>query len=30
MRYERIGKDLGIKDKLVAENLVFTGDKTTT
>lgn len=28
MRYERIGKDLGIKDKLVADNLVFTGGKT--
>ncbi|MGB5472740.1 MAG: cytochrome c1 [Gammaproteobacteria bacterium] len=28
MRYERIGKDLGIKDKLVAENLVFSGGKT--
>jgi ubiquinol-cytochrome c reductase cytochrome c1 subunit len=26
MRYERIGKDLGIKEKLVAENLVF-GDR---
>jgi len=29
MRYERIGKDLGIKEKLVAENLVFSGGKTT-
>ena len=29
MRYERIGKDLGIKEKLVAENLVFTGGKVT-
>jgi ubiquinol-cytochrome c reductase cytochrome c1 subunit len=28
MRYERIGKDLGIEDKLVAENLMFTGGKT--
>lgn len=27
MRYERIGKDLGIEDKLVMENLVFTGGK---
>lgn len=27
MRYERIGKDLGIKEKLVSENLVFTGGK---
>jgi ubiquinol-cytochrome c reductase cytochrome c1 subunit len=27
MRYERIGKDLGIKEKLVAENLVFGGGK---
>jgi len=27
MRYERIGKDLGIKEKLVAENLVFSGGK---
>jgi ubiquinol-cytochrome c reductase cytochrome c1 subunit len=28
MRYERMGKDLGIDDKLVAENLMFTGGKT--
>jgi ubiquinol-cytochrome c reductase cytochrome c1 subunit len=28
MRYERIGKDLGIEEKLVAENLMFTGGKT--
>lgn len=27
MRYERIGKDLGIEDKLVEENLMFTGGK---
>jgi ubiquinol-cytochrome c reductase cytochrome c1 subunit len=27
MRYERIGKDLGIDEKLVAENLMFTGGK---
>jgi len=27
MRYERIGKDLGIKEKLVAENLVFSGGR---
>jgi ubiquinol-cytochrome c reductase cytochrome c1 subunit len=27
MRYERIGKDLGIKEKLVTDNLVFTGGK---
>lgn len=27
MRYERIGKDLGIKEKLVSENLMFTGGK---
>jgi ubiquinol-cytochrome c reductase cytochrome c1 subunit len=27
MRYERMGKDLGIDDKLVAENLMFTGGK---
>ncbi len=27
MRYERIGKDLGIKEKLVAQNLVFSGGK---
>ncbi|MEZ5542972.1 MAG: cytochrome c1 [Pseudomonadota bacterium] len=27
MRFERIGKDLGIKEKLVAENLVFNGGK---
>ena len=27
MRYERIGKDLGLEDKLVMENLVFTGGK---
>ena len=28
MRYERIGADLGIDDKLVAENLMFTGGRT--
>jgi len=28
MRYERIGKDLGIDEKLVSENLMFTGGKT--
>ena len=27
MRYERIGKDLGIEDKLVEENLLFTDGK---
>ena len=27
MRYERIGKDLGIDERLVAENLMFTGGK---
>jgi len=27
MRYERIGKDLGIDERLVAENLIFTGGK---
>ena len=27
MRYERMGKDLGIEDKLVEENLMFTGGK---
>ena len=27
MRYERIGKELGIDDKLVSENLMFTGGK---
>jgi ubiquinol-cytochrome c reductase cytochrome c1 subunit len=27
MRYERVGKDLGIPEKLVAENLIFTGGK---
>jgi ubiquinol-cytochrome c reductase cytochrome c1 subunit len=27
MRYERVGKDLGIEDKLVEENLMFTGGK---
>jgi ubiquinol-cytochrome c reductase cytochrome c1 subunit len=27
MRYERMGKDLGIDEKLVAENLMFTGGK---
>ena len=27
MRYERIGKDLGIEEKLVAENLMFTDGK---
>jgi ubiquinol-cytochrome c reductase cytochrome c1 subunit len=27
MRYERIGKDLDIEDKLVEENLMFTGGK---
>ena len=27
MRYERIGKDLGIDEKLVSENLMFTGGK---
>ena len=27
MRYERIGKDLGIEDKLVEEHLMFTGGK---
>lgn len=27
MRYERIGKDLGIEEKLVTENLIFTGGK---
>jgi ubiquinol-cytochrome c reductase cytochrome c1 subunit len=27
MRYERIGKDLGIDEKLVVENLIFTGGK---
>lgn len=28
MRYERMGKDLGIEEKLLAENLLFTGGKT--
>ena len=27
MRYERIGKDLGIDEKLVSENLIFSGGK---
>jgi len=27
MRYERIGKDLGIDEKMVSENLMFTGGK---
>jgi ubiquinol-cytochrome c reductase cytochrome c1 subunit len=27
MRYERMGKDLGIDEKLVAENLMFTGGR---
>lgn len=27
MRYERMGKDLGIDEKLVAQNLMFTGGK---
>ena len=27
MRYNRMGKDLGISDKLVAENLIFSDDK---
>jgi ubiquinol-cytochrome c reductase cytochrome c1 subunit len=27
MRYERMGKDLGIDEKLVSENLMFTGGK---
>ncbi|MEN8107227.1 MAG: cytochrome c1 [Pseudomonadota bacterium] len=27
MRYERIGKDLGIDEKLVSENLMFTGGR---
>ncbi|MDH5458891.1 MAG: cytochrome c1 [Nitrospinota bacterium] len=27
MRYERVGKDLGIEDKLVQEHLMFTGGK---
>jgi ubiquinol-cytochrome c reductase cytochrome c1 subunit len=27
MRYERVGKDLGIEDRLVQENLMFTGGK---
>ena len=27
MRYERIGNDLGIDEKLVSENLIFTGGK---
>ena len=27
MRYERMGKDLGIDEKLVSENLIFTGGK---
>ena len=27
MRYERVGKDLGIEDKLVEEHLMFTGGK---
>ncbi|MDH3900566.1 MAG: cytochrome c1, partial [Gammaproteobacteria bacterium] len=27
MRYERIGKDLGINEKMLKENLIFTGGK---
>lgn len=27
MRYERLGKDLGIEEKLIKENLLFTGGK---
>ena len=27
MRYNRMGKDLGISDKLVADNLIFSDDK---
>ena len=27
MRYERMGKDLGISEELVSENLMFTGGK---
>jgi ubiquinol-cytochrome c reductase cytochrome c1 subunit len=27
MRYERMGKDLGIDERLVAENLMFTGGR---
>jgi ubiquinol-cytochrome c reductase cytochrome c1 subunit len=28
MRYNRIGKDLGLSDELVAQNLMFAGEKT--